>query len=121
MTDQLLSIIQPKPGTYNIDNYRQVVKDFSWKQAAPELSFHQSGKLNAAYETIDRHVADGYGDKVALYYVNEEDDEKRSYTFREVKQKKQIIMRVSLRNMTFKRVIVFLFFYRRIQNVILQF
>ncbi|QDP41211.1 acetate--CoA ligase [Radiobacillus deserti] len=87
MTDQLLKTIEPVPGTYNIENYKQVVKDFSWEQAAPELSFHQTGKLNAAYETIDRHVEEGYGDKIALYYVNEEANERKTYTFQQVKQK----------------------------------
>src|SRR5690606_14825186 len=50
-----------------------------------EFSWYQTGKVNMAYECIDRHVDDGYGEKIALHYIN--GDEEQSYTFRDIKEK----------------------------------
>src|SRR5690625_6306729 len=72
-------------GNYNLINYETVKEDFSWDQASRALRFHSTGKINAAYEAIDRHVEDGYGDKIALHYVN--GNERVDLTFREVKEK----------------------------------
>ncbi|MDC3416174.1 acetate--CoA ligase [Aquibacillus salsiterrae] len=77
--------ISPVKGSFNLSNYDCVRKSFDWEDASKELHFWESGKVNAAYETIDRHVVDGYGDKIALHYINE--NEKRSLTFSEVKEK----------------------------------
>ncbi|WP_144462950.1 acetate--CoA ligase [Siminovitchia fortis] len=101
-------IIAPIPGTYNLENYDKLRQTFSWDDASKELSFARTGKVNAAYETIDRHVDDGYGEKTALYYVN--GDERRTLTFREVKEKTDHYARV-LKNQGVKkgdRVFVFL-------------
>ena len=38
-----------------------------------------------AYECVDRHVVDGYGDKVALHYFGE--NEEHTLTYRELKEK----------------------------------
>ncbi len=54
-------IIESIPGTYNLENYDALRHTFSWDDAAKELSFAKTGKLNAAYETIDRHVDEGNG------------------------------------------------------------
>src|SRR5699024_6761303 len=63
-----------------------------WEDAAKELSFWKTGKVNAAYETIDRHVDEGYGEKIALHYVN--GNEKHTLTFNEVKEKTDHYARV---------------------------
>lgn len=85
-------IIAPVPGAYNLENYDALRHTFSWEDAAKELSFTKTGKLNAAYETIDRHVDEGYGNKVALHYVN--GDERRLLTFQAVKEKTDHYARV---------------------------
>jgi acetyl-CoA synthetase len=41
-----------------------------------------------AYECVDRHVAEGYGDKVALQYYGE--DEEFALTYRELKVKSNL-------------------------------
>lgn len=82
---KLKTEILPVGTTYNLLNYDEVVKSFSWKNTAQALSFHKTGKVNAAYETIDRHVDEGFGDKIALHYVN--GDERKTLTFKEVKDK----------------------------------
>lgn len=78
------NIISPISGTYNLNNYEKARQNFSWEEASKELSFWKTGKVNAAYEIVDRHVDEGYGDKVALYYM--EDDKVEGYTFHDVKR-----------------------------------
>lgn len=46
--------------------------------------WHETGKLNAAYEAIDRHAESFRKNKVALYYKDANRDEK--YTFKEMKE-----------------------------------
>lgn len=77
MTSKTERIIEPLAGTYNLPDYEEVRNNFTWDNI--------DSKLNIAYETIDRHVDDGYGKKTALHYVN--GDERISYTFQEVKEK----------------------------------
>ena len=101
-------IIGPLAGTYNLENYDTMRNTFSWNEAAQALSFWKTGKVNAAYETIDRHVDEGYGSKIALYYVN--GNEQRTLTFQEVKEKTDHYAKV-LKNKGVKkgdRVFVFL-------------
>lgn len=78
-------VISPVAGTYNLQNYETIKNNFSWDEAAKQLSFWHTGRVNAAYETIDRHVDEGFGDKIALHYVGGE--ERRTMTFKEVKEK----------------------------------
>lgn len=85
-------ILAPVSGTYNLENYEAIRETFSWDDAAKGLSFEKTGKINAAYETIDRHVDEGYGDKIALHYVD--GDERRTLTFKEVKDKTDHYARV---------------------------
>src|SRR5690625_6846196 len=66
-------------------NYEKERDIFSWETASRRLSFWKTGKVNVAYETIDRHVEECYGEKVALHYVNE--NEKIALTFREIKDR----------------------------------
>ncbi|MGO3764572.1 acetate--CoA ligase [Glutamicibacter arilaitensis] len=43
-------------------------------QRGPQISWYLGGKLNAAVNCADRHVAAGHGDKVALYFEGEPGD-----------------------------------------------
>ncbi|MCR8656083.1 acetate--CoA ligase [Paenibacillus endoradicis] len=63
----------------NLQSYEQSRKNFSWEQIEQQLSWSSTGKLNMAYEAIDRHVENGKGDKVALIYSDQQREE--SYTF----------------------------------------
>lgn len=108
MTLNQLEIIEPLPGDYNLPDYSEMRRNFKWEDAGTDLSFIETGKLNIAYETIDRHVDDGYGSKTALHYVN--GDERISYTFKEVKDKTDHYARILKKNGVVKgdRVFVFL-------------
>ncbi|WP_373229971.1 acetate--CoA ligase [Cohnella sp.] len=63
-------------------SYEEAVKTFNWTDIEKQFSWATTGKVNMAYEAIDRHVINGLGDKVALYYSDSQRDE--SYTFSEM-------------------------------------
>ncbi|KAB2490502.1 acetate--CoA ligase [Priestia endophytica] len=69
-------------GNYNLQNYDDVYSNFNWKNVEEQFSWYESGKLNMAYEAIDRHANSFRKNKVALFYENGERKEK--YTFREM-------------------------------------
>ena len=52
---------------------------------APFAKWFVGGKLNAAYNCVDRHVEAGNGDKVAFHWVGEPDDDTRDITYAELK------------------------------------
>jgi len=52
---------------------------------APFAKWFVGGKLNAAYNCVDRHVDAGNGDKVALHFVGEPEDDFRDITYTELK------------------------------------
>jgi len=69
-------------GTPNLDDYEQVRKIFSWTLARKELDWFE-GKLNAAYNAVDRHTHTWRKNKVALYWEDEAGSEKK-FTFEEL-------------------------------------
>ncbi|MCK8437240.1 acetate--CoA ligase [Streptomyces sp. D2-8] len=50
----------------NLTDYDRARADFTWARAHTALTGLPGGGLNIAHEAIDRHVAAGLGDKVAL-------------------------------------------------------
>ena len=79
-----VEVYQSEPGNYNMQDYEQTYKDFDWKSVEQAFSWSKTGKINMAYECIDRHVDEGKGDKVALNYKDERRHE--SYTFEDMKK-----------------------------------
>ena len=57
------------------------VLDFS---DAPHATWFADGTLNVAYNCVDRHVEDGFGDKVAIYWEGEPGDS-RQISYAELK------------------------------------
>ncbi|CAI9401002.1 acetate--CoA ligase [Nocardioides sp. T2.26MG-1] len=51
---------------------------------APFAKWFVGGRINAAYNCVDRHVAAGRGDKVALHWVGEPLDDTRDITYAEL-------------------------------------
>ncbi len=51
----------------------------------PFAKWYVGGKLNAAYNCVDRHVEAGRGDKVALHFVGEPLGDKRDITYAQLK------------------------------------
>ncbi len=64
--------------------------DTRWDQVldwsnAPFAKWFVGGRLNAAYNCVDRHVEAGKGDKVAIHWVGEPVDDTRDITYAELK------------------------------------
>jgi acetyl-CoA synthetase len=51
----------------------------------PFAKWYVGGKLNAAYNCVDRHVENGNGDRVAYHWVGEPEDDTRDITYAELK------------------------------------
>ncbi|MFC4778393.1 acetate--CoA ligase [Paenibacillus sp. GCM10023252] len=66
----------------NLKSYEDAVNTFNWDEIERQFSWYDTGKVNMAYEAIDRHVEQGRGQKVALYYSDAERDE--SYTYEQL-------------------------------------
>ncbi|MDA1477643.1 acetate--CoA ligase [Bacillus changyiensis] len=75
-----LSVVK---GHYNLTDYDEAYRTFDWKAVEKNFSWHKTGKINTAYEAIDRHAETHLKNKVALYYKDQIREEK--YTFREMK------------------------------------
>lgn len=75
--------IAPKTGQANMPDYDTARADFSWEEVEKSFSWHETGKVNMAHEAIDRHAETWRRNKVALYYSDDERDEK--YTFQDMK------------------------------------
>ena len=48
--------IKPRPEGANLADYNEACKNFSWDDVDKEFSWHTTGRLNIAYEAIDRHA-----------------------------------------------------------------
>ncbi|PAE24205.1 MULTISPECIES: acetate--CoA ligase [Bacillaceae] len=71
-------------GDFNLKNYNELYANFNWADAEKEFSWKETGRMNMAYEAIDRHAESFRKNKVALYYRDGERNEK--YTFKEMKE-----------------------------------
>ena len=65
-----------------IEWFRPPTKRLEWDP--PHCTWFADGKLNAAYNCLDKHVAAGRGDKVAYHWVGEPAGETRDLTFAEM-------------------------------------
>jgi acetyl-CoA synthetase len=75
--------IEPVEGTYNVVTDR-VDAPFSWDSITERFNRRDDGKMNMAYECVDRHVEEGRGEKIALYYLD--DSQQFKITYKELKE-----------------------------------
>ncbi|KKS98314.1 MAG: acetyl-CoA synthetase, acetyl-CoA synthetase [Candidatus Gottesmanbacteria bacterium GW2011_GWA2_43_14] len=64
----------------NLADYEKLHAEFNWSEASKELDWFEDGKLNAAYNAIDRHAKGDRKDKLALIWEGAK-GEKKQYTF----------------------------------------
>lgn len=69
----------------NMQNYEETVRSFDWSQVEQTFTWFKTGKVNAAYEAIDRHAESDKKDKIALMYSDPNREE--TYTFAQMKEK----------------------------------
>lgn len=79
---EIIAAIASNP---NMSDYEKWSADFRWEDVEKQFSWYETGKVNMAYEAIDRHVANGRGDKIALYYSDAVRDE--AYTYADLSRK----------------------------------
>jgi acetyl-CoA synthetase len=81
-------IAKPRSGwrvTPNLADYETVRGSFTWEDARRELDGLPGGRgLNIAHEAVDRHVAAGRGDRVALRWLGRR-GEARDLTYRDLR------------------------------------
>src|SRR5512132_2577380 len=53
---------------------------------APYAKWFVGGRLNVAYNCVDRHVEAGLGDRVAYYWEGEPDDDRREITYADLQR-----------------------------------
>ncbi len=71
---------------FNMEDYDQARQNFSWQEVEKAFSWYKTGKVNMAYEAIDRHAEGERRNKVALYYSDPTGRDEQ-YTFQEMKEK----------------------------------
>jgi acetyl-CoA synthetase len=76
-------MIKKFPVKANVNDYESTYATFSWDDAKKEIATFAGGKVNAAYNAIDRHMHDGRRNKVALYCVDK-DNKLDLFTFQDM-------------------------------------
>ena len=67
----------------NLTNYQDAYQSFSWERAENEIEWFPNGKLNAAYNALDRLLKTARKDKIALF-LEGADGMKKSFTFADI-------------------------------------
>ncbi|GAA0608842.1 acetate--CoA ligase [Virgibacillus siamensis] len=77
--------IPAREGNHNLQDYEKMRKTFSWDDMKKNFSWNETGKVNMAYEAIDRHAENpDTKDKIALHYSSP--DREESLTFDDLKK-----------------------------------
>lgn len=79
-----VEVYKGNQGTHNLKDYEETYNNFNWQDVERAFSWNKTGKMNMAYECIDRHVDQGLGDKIALNYKDEY--RKESYSYKEMQR-----------------------------------
>ncbi|MBO1580912.1 acetate--CoA ligase [Bacillus sp. XF8] len=71
-------------GENNLPDYEEAYAGFNWEEVNKNFSWYETGRVNMAYEAIDKHAKSDRKNKVALYY--QDGARKEKYTFKEMKE-----------------------------------
>jgi acetyl-CoA synthetase len=85
MTNYHEEFIKAVSENSNLQDYKETCSDFTWANIEKAFSWSATGKVNMAYEAIDRHAESDKKNKVALYYSDDQRDE--IYSFEQMKRK----------------------------------
>jgi len=69
-----------------LSDYETTYKNFSWEKVDREIDYFKDGKINIAYNIVDRHVANGKGTRIALYFKGK-NGSKEKYSYKVLAQK----------------------------------
>jgi acetyl-CoA synthetase len=68
----------------NLRHYQQSYTNFDWCQAEQQIKGYQNG-INIAYEAVDRHIEEGYGEQLALIFMGKT-GQRETYTYGQLQQ-----------------------------------
>ncbi|MBM7552254.1 acetate--CoA ligase [Thalassobacillus pellis] len=106
--------MQPIPareGNHNMKDYKDTYEKFQWDSVKSEFTWSETGKVNIAYEAIDRHADNpAKKDQTALIYSSPDREEK--LTFEDLKLKSNQFANVLNKYDVKKGDRVFLFMHR---------
>ncbi len=71
-------------GEHRLANYENTAATHDWNETEKAFSWYETGKVNMAYEAIDRHVDTYRKNKIALYY--NDGIRKEAYSFADMKR-----------------------------------
>jgi len=60
------------PESHHLQDYETARRGFRWEEVHKEFDWAKTGKVNMAYEAIDRHLTRGRRNKLALIYTDQE-------------------------------------------------
>lgn len=80
MEDSKPEIIVARAIAPNMASYDQTRADFNWDDVEKQFSWYTTGKVNMAYEAIDRHAEGEQGSRIALHYCDPNREEEYTYT-----------------------------------------
>jgi acetyl-CoA synthetase len=60
------------PESHYLHDYETAYRSFHWEDATSDFDWARTGKVNMAYEAIDRHLTRGRRNKLALIYTDRE-------------------------------------------------
>jgi acetyl-CoA synthetase len=69
-------------GRERVEWFEPFTKLYEWEP--PYAKWYLGGKLNVAWNCLDKHVEAGRGDKVAFYWEGEPEDDRRELTYAEL-------------------------------------
>jgi acetyl-CoA synthetase len=81
-----IEVIKKSPSSFkappNLENYERACRSFSWDDGKKEIEFVH-GRLNAAYNAIERNAKNWRKNKIALYWKGA-DGQQQKFTFAEL-------------------------------------
>ncbi len=80
---KMLEKLAALPGDHRLKSYEETAATHDWKETEKAFSWYETGKVNMAYEAIDRHAETYRKNKVALYY--NDGVRKEAYSFNDMK------------------------------------
>lgn len=75
--------VDQMPVRPNLESYEAARQSITWDAIKSELDWHPDGKINKAYECLDRHLKAERRNKVAMLWVGKNGEEE-TYTFAEM-------------------------------------
>jgi len=87
-----VEVLPAQEGDYQLKDYDEMKQSFTWDNLKDAFAWNLTGKVNIAYEAIDKHAESDKKNKVALLFSDGKCRE--SYTFIEMKQQSNKVANV---------------------------